>query len=277
MTPSINIRQTLRQRLPRHFRFIPRPLISALERFICQDQMNLMLRETQGLTGTAFCDAILRHLNITFSVNNPQNIPSSAPLNRVLFVSNHPLGGLDGITLIAMLSHATGSNVKFVVNDLLMAVQPLHNVFIPINKHGAQSRNAAQTLNHAFQSPLPVIIFPAGLCSRKMPDGSIADLQWQKTFVNRCIQSQRDIIPLHFNARNSNFFYNFAKLRKALRIPFNLEMTRLPAEIVKSRGAHFEITVGQRIPYTSLNGGPLAAQQALSIRNTVYNLHKHQK
>ncbi len=271
---EINLRQILKQRLPKQFPFIPRPLISWLEKFIRQKQMNRLLDDTAGLKNAEFCDGVLRHLGISYSVLGAENIPSLSENSRVVFVSNHPLGGLDGMTLISIITRHTGRNVKFLVNDLLMAVKPLHGVFLPINKHGRQNRNALNEINSAFQGDDPIIIFPAGLCSRKQKNGEIADTVWQKTFINRCIQSERDIIPIHFNARNSNFFYNFAKLRKMLRIPFNLEMTRLPAEVINSRNARFTITVGRRIPFSSLNGGADAQNEALKIRNIVYNLNR---
>lgn len=269
---EINVREVLRRRMPKYFPFIPRPLISGLESFICQKEMNRLLDATEGLHGAEFCDEVLRHLNITYSVDGTENIPTTLPETRVLFVSNHPLGGLDGITLISVLSRLTGQKVKFLVNDLLMAVSPLHDTFLPINKHGAQSRHSVEGINNAFNSTQPIVIFPAGLCSRMQKNNVVADLQWQKSFVTRAIQSQRDIIPLHFDARNSNFFYNFAKIRKAVKFPFNLEMLRLPAEVVKSRDKHFKITVGERIPWQTLKGGADAAEQALLIRNLVYNL-----
>lgn len=271
---EINLREILRQRLPKQFPFIPRPFISWLENFIRQKQMNRLLDATAGLKDAEFCDGVLRHLNISYTIDGAENIPASPHDSRVVFVSNHPLGGLDGMTLISIITRHTGQNVKFLVNDLLMAVKPLHGVFLPINKHGRQNRNALNDINNAFAGPAPIIIFPAGLCSRKQKNGEIADPIWQKTFINRCIQSGRDIIPVHFNARNSNFFYNFAKLRKMLRIPFNLEMTRLPAEVIDSRDARFSITVGKRIPHSTLKGGAYAQNEALKIRNIVYNLNR---
>lgn len=270
---EINLREIIRQRLPKQFPFIPRPLISALEKFIRQKEMNQLLHDTEGTKNAEFCDGVLRHLNISYSIVGAENIPSPSDPARVVFVSNHPLGGLDGMTLISIISKYTGKKVKFLVNDLLMAVEPLHDVFLPINKHGRQNRKALDEINNAFAGSDPIIIFPAGLCSRKQKNGQIADPVWQKTFINRCIQSKRNIIPVHFNARNSNFFYNFAKIRKLLHIPFNLEMTRLPAEVINSRNAHFTITFGKPVPFSSLKGGAAAQSEALEIRNLVYNLH----
>lgn len=268
----IDLDAVIHQRLPRQSRFIPRFLINGLKKFIRQDNLNQLLDETAGLRGADFCAGVLAHLGITTDVVGRHNIPGPESDTRVIFVSNHPLGGLDGLALIDTLTRLTGSPLKFIVNDLLMAVTPLSDVFIPINKLGAQGRNASMTLNNAMESNLPVVIFPAGLVSRKNSDGTISDLTWQKTFINRAIKHRRDIIPIHFSGENSSFFYNFARLRTRLGLKFNIEMLRLPAEIFRSRQSHFTITAGSRIPYQLLHGGADAVAEAEKIKQIVYNL-----
>lgn len=268
----IDVETVIRQRLPRQARYIPRFLIKGLERFIHQDDMNRMLQATAGLRGEAFCHAVLSHLDIRRRIDNPQLLPQPAD-SRVIFVCNHPLGGLDGLTLIELLSAHFGQEVRFVVNDLLLAVTPLTDVFLPVNKHGRQQRSAATLLDDAFESDRPIIVFPAGLVSRRDSSGRIADLKWHKMFINRAIKHRRDVIPLYFSGRNSNFFYTFANLRRRLGIKFNLEMTRLPAEVFRCRGAAFQITVGDRIGWRSLSGGSAADAEASRIRDITYKLN----
>lgn len=205
----IDLDTVLRQRLPRHYRFIPRPLVRWMERVICQDQLNEMLRVNHGLRGADFCRGVLRHLGITYQVSGMANLPESG---RAIFVCNHPLGGLDGMILIDMLSQRYGPGVRFVVNDLLMAVEPLSEVFLPVNKHGRQSRTSTAQIDSTFASDAPIIIFPAGLVSRKQKDGSIADLRWRKMFINKAVSTGRDIIPIYFNGQNSSFFIILQKL-----------------------------------------------------------------
>lgn len=236
---------------------------------ICQHELNEMLRVNDGKLGSEFCEGVLNHLGITYTVDGAQNLPSSP---RVMFVCNHPLGGLDGMILINLITRHYGKEPYFLVNDLLMAIEPLRGIFLPVNKHGSQSRRSLHMIDEAMKSERPVIIFPAGLCSRRLKGGVIADLEWQKTFVNRAIASHRDIIPLHFSGTNSKFFYNFAKIRSALGIPFNLEMLRLPAEIFRARGKRFLISAGTGIPYETLRGGIHARECAESIREAVYHM-----
>lgn len=264
----IDIDSVLRQRLPRHYRYIPRFLIRMVEKWICQDKLNEMLRVNRGRRDADFCRGVIEHLSIRYSVENESNLPDNG---RAIFVSNHPLGGLDGMILIDMLTRRYGPGVKFVVNDLLMAIEPLTGTFLPVNKFGRQSRRATAALDEALDSDAPLIIFPAGLVSRKQKHG-IADLKWQKMFVNKAIASRRNVIPLHFVGRNSSFFYNFAKLRTLLGIPVNIEMLRLPAEVFRSAGRSYSIRVGKPFAWNDLKGGPLAEKQALEIRNASYSL-----
>lgn len=233
--------------------------------------MNRLLTVTRGKRDAAFCRGVLEDLKVTYRINGEDKLPK-ADDRRVLLVCNHPLGGLDGITLIDMLTAHLGEGLRFVVNDILMAIKPLSGTFLPVNKHGRQSRQATGDLDEALASDVPVMVFPAGLVSRKRNDGTIADLRWNKMFVNKAIRYHRDIIPLYFNGENSSFFYNFARLRTRLGLKFNIEMICLPREVFKCVGREFEITVGDRIPWTSLKGGTEAHNEANAIKRKVYEL-----
>ena len=167
-----------------------------------------MLVGLRGLYDADFCRGLLDQLRIQYEIKNAENLPP-VEKKRFLLVSNHPLGALDGVVMIDYLTRLYGGKVKFVVNDLLLAISPLKGVFVPINKHGRQSRKASCDVDEAFASDDPVIVFPAGMCSRRQSDGSICDLEWKKMFVNKAVEHQRDIIPVYFNAQNSSFFYKF--------------------------------------------------------------------
>ena len=266
---KIDVDAVLRQRLPRYYRFIPRWLISRLKRFVCQDEMNLMLEQNAGRRGADFCRGVIDHLNISYRVDGQENLPANP---RVIIVCNHPLGGLDGMILIDYVTRHYGRPVRFLVNDLLMAIHPLDEVFLPVNKHGRQSRQAADDIDRAMESDAPILIFPAGLVSRKGKNGEVADLQWKKMFVNRAIKHRRDVIPTYFCGKNSNFFYNFAKLRTRLGLKFNIEMIRLPREVFLCKGKSFRLSFGQPIPWQSLRGGQDAESQSLEIRRMAYSL-----
>jgi putative hemolysin len=268
---KIDLQQIVNQRLGKRSRYVPRFIVSWLERLIHQDELNEMLEANRGLVGADFCEGVLNHLGVTVNITNPNDMPD--PTSRhSLIVCNHPLGGLDGMALIALLTKHFGCNVEFVVNDLLMAIEPLQCVFLPINKHGGQSRQSLEAIDRAFAGDKPIIIFPAGLVSRMSGNGQIKDLEWQKMFVNKSIKSQRDIVPLYFGGHNSMTFYRTARWRKRLGLKFNFEMTLLPREVFGSRGKTFDLTFGQKIAWQQLKGGSDALRQAQEIKERVYKL-----
>ena len=266
---EIDLRRVVRDKLPQKSRYIPGFVIGWLERVICQRQMNEMLRKCRGKRDADFCRCMFEHLGITYRVEGAENLPKDG---RVIIVCNHPLGGLDGMMLIDYFTQIYGKGLKFIVNDLLMAIEPLRGVFLPINKHGHQSRDSFRGIDEAMSSDMPVLIFPAGLCSRKGKDGRVSDLKWQKTFVNKAIQHERTVIPVFFKGRNSNFFYNFARLRERSGLKLNIEMIRLPREMFRSAGQSFKIRIGRPIAWQTLEGGSRAQWQADCIKEIVYNL-----
>lgn len=268
---KIDIDAVLRQRLGSRYRFVPRVLVGALKRLICQDGLNDLLDKAGHLRDAEFCRAVFAELGITYRLVHSERMPSPDD-RRVIFVCNHPLGGLDGMVLIDMLTSLYGPGLKFVVNDLLMVIDQLSGVFLPVNKLGAQSRESSDNLAAALAGPDPIVIFPAGLVSRRGKDGTIADLEWHKMFVNKAVASQRDIVPLFFSGHNSNFFYNFAYLRRRIGLKFNIEMALLPSEVFKQRSRSFTIVAGKRVPWTSLSTGSHAREDAKHIKDEVYSL-----
>lgn len=269
---EINVGEVLRQRIPRYWRFIPRRLVHWLERTVCQDELNRLLRDNFPRRDADFCRGVLDDLGVTVNFHNLDNLPPKEQ-TRVLFVSNHPLGGLDGMALIDFVRTYYGVAPRFIVNDLLNAVEPLSDTFIPVNKHGTQSREAILRLDEAFASDAPLLMFPAGLVSRRGKKGVVADLEWQKMFVAKARQYGRDIIPLHFYGENSSFFYKFAKFRRRIGLKFNIEMIYLPREVFRSKGKTFDVVVGKPIPHASLDDMP-PARKAQQIRQMVYDLEK---
>lgn len=269
---EINIGEVLRQRLPRYSRMIPRCVVRSLERTVCQDELNRLLRDNFPRRGADFCRGVLDDLGVTVRFHNTGNLPPKEH-KRVLFVSNHPLGGLDGMVLIDFVRNYYGVEPRFIVNDLLTAIEPLSDTFIPVNKHGAQSRQAIEALDEAFASDVPLLMFPAGLVSRRGKKGVVADLEWQKMFVTKARRYARDIIPLHFYGENSSFFYKFAKFRRRLGLKFNIEMIYLPREVFRSRGKTFDVVVGEPVSHASL-GDMSPRDKAQQIRQQVYALDR---
>ena len=268
---KIDVDQVLKARLPRHYRYIPRFAVRWLERTICQDRLNAILVKMADKDSVDAAIAALDEMNITIEAQGLDRLLDG----RFMFVSNHPLGGLDGLALISLLGQRYDRNIKFLVNDLLMAVEPLRGVFLPVNKYGSQSRQTATQIEEALKSDCQFITFPAGLCSRMQPDGTIADLPWQKAAVVHAANYQRDIVPVYFDARNSRFFYRFAKWRKKLGIKFNIELIFLPKEMIKQCGATLRVIVGEPISWASLDASR-PKQEAARLRDIVHQMQSLQ-
>lgn len=269
---QLDLDAILRQRLSaRQSKRLPRFATAMLSRIFHVSQLNEMLRYAYPKRGSAFSAALMEYLGNRIEISGEENIEAD---KRYIFASNHPLGGLDGIAMIKVLGERYGDeNIRFLVNDMLMHVEPLADVFLPINKYGSQGRKAAAAINEVYASDKQMLIFPAGLVSRLQPDGTIADLKWHKAFVAKAMDYQRDIVPVKFEALNTNRFYKFARLRKRLGIKVNLEQALLPGELCKARNKRWKVTFGKPIAWEQLSAsGTHPAELATTIRGQVYSL-----
>ena len=264
----VYIEQLFKSKNPGLAKMIPGFVFSYLKKIIHQNDINDFITRYGERKGLAFSDAILEYLNVSYKVKGIENLPS--PEGRYIFVSNHPLGGPDGIILISFLG-THYPKLKFPVNDMLLNLKNLNNIFLPVNKHGAQAKNAVAAIEEAYASGCQMIMFPAGLVSRKQK-GIIKDLEWQKSFVSKAIQHQRDIVPIFIDGKNSDFFYNLANFRKKIKLKANLEMLYLPDETFKQRNKTFTLHIGKPIPWQSLNKSKKPAEWAQEIKEMVYAL-----
>ena len=264
----INIKEVLRTKAPKLSRKIPGFVVTLLEKIIHQKRMNDFLKKNNGAEGVDFMNNLINYLRITYQIEGKENIPENG---RFIFASNHPLGGLDGVCLSAVLGTKYNEKIKYLVNDILYFLEPVQNIFVPINKHGAQAKGGAQAINNALASDDQILTFPAGLCSRKQK-GKITDLEWKKMFIIKAVEYQRDVIPVHFKAKNSAFFYRLANIRKRLNIKFNIEMLFLPSEMFKSEGGKFTIHFGKPIPWQTFDSSKTPIAWAQEVKKTVYQL-----
>lgn len=218
---------------------LPHWVYRPLEKLIHQDEINSALARYGHLPTYDFLRAIIHdELHCTYTLHPT---PYTIHTNNALFVSNHPLGGLDGMILILAL-HDMGYDVKVIVNDFLLAIPPLAPLFVPVNKVGAQKREYVEKMHDLWASDAPILSFPAGACSRLI-DGQVQDLPWKQTYLKQAARYHREIVYLHFEGRNSMLFYRVAQLRQLLHIPLNIEMMLLPREMFRARGKHYDISL----------------------------------
>ena len=272
---QFDIRAVLKKKAPKAH--VPGFLIRYLERIAHIKQMNAFLRKYPEVKNYDFIRLVLdEELGCSASIDGIENIPTDG--KPLIFASNHPLGGLDGMIIAQMIHESRASRgdsrpLKVIVNDLLMFMEPLAGLWAPVNKVGRLTKEQAQQQHALWESETDVLTFPAGMCSRlQRIDGKwqIQDLEWQKNFIQRAREYHRDIVPIYFEGRNSKFFYTLALLRKWLHIKLNIEMLYLVDEMYGAHGKHFKVHVLPPIPYTSLDQSKTPKEWAQHIKNVVY-------
>ena len=263
----VDVDKILESKNPALKKIIPRFALTWLKKIIHQDELNYFIAKYKDLKDEKLIAAWLEYINVKYRVIGAENIPAAG---KHFFVSNHPLGGLDGIVFINEVAK-WHSNVKFPVNDILTYIENLSGIFLPINKHGIQSKEAAKRLEEAYASDSQILYFPAGLCSRKT-GGEIKDLRWHKNFIIKAIQYKRDIVPAYFSGKNSQFFYNLANLRKTLGIKANIEMLFLPDEMFKQKDKEITLVFGEKIPYSFFDKSKTPSQWAEWVKAECYKL-----
>ena len=268
---TIDIDELLDSKMGRKARWVPRPLVNWLKRIIHQDEVNAYLWESRHLTGTEWLEECVRYLDMTLEIVGVENLPPKDDGRLYTFVSNHPLGGEDGVALGAVIGRHYDSRFRYLVNDLLMNLPGLAPLCIPINKTGGQSRSFPAMVESGFQSDNHMLMFPAGICSRRK-DGVIRDVEWKKTFVTKSVQYKRDVVPIHFGGQNSDFFYRLANFSDRYVRKVNITMLFLVDEMYKNTHKTFRVAIGKPIPWQTFDNSRTPAQWAQYVRDRVYEL-----
>jgi len=267
----IDIDAILASKAGKKARYVPRFLVSYLKKITHQEELNGFLENEQDRYGVEFIEDFFRFFDNSFEVEGIENLPSEG---WHTFVSNHPLGAIDGMGLGMILGRHYDEKIKYLVNDLLMNIPQLKSLFIPINKTGRQAKNLPRQVDEAFKSENHILMFPAGICSRRT-NGVIRDLEWKKTFITKSVQTQRSVVPIHFDGRNSDFFYNLANINKMLGLKFNIAMLYLADEMFKNRGQKFKVTIGKPIAWETFDKSKTPAEWAQYVQDVVYSLKRH--
>ena len=267
---TIDIEKILKSKMGSKAKFVPGILVSWLKRIAHQDQVNAYLWDSRDKVGVEWLEDCMHYLDTTLEIEGKENLPDPDDGRLYTFVSNHPLGGEDGVALGAIIGRHYDGRFRYLVNDLLMNLPGLAPVCIPINKTGKQSRNFPVMVEAGFQSDNHMLMFPAGLCSRKK-NGVISDIPWTKTFISKSVQYQRDVVPIHFGGQNSNFFYRLANFSDRF-LPFNLAMLFLVDEMYKNVHKTFRVAIGKPIPWQTFDKSRTPKEWAQYVRSEVYKL-----
>lgn len=269
---TLDIEAVVKAKVPQYYPKVPKWIFKFAAWLICQKEMNETIIALKDKEGVDFAQGMCERLNVKYELRGMENLPDSG---RYVFVSNHPLGAFDGISYINVLGRRY-PKFKVIVNDMLMYIVGLQPVFLPVNTLGRQKRQDMEAIDQAYNDPeMQLLSFPAGFCSRFI-DGKIQDVEWKKSVITQAIESQRDIIPMHFKGRNSTTFYGLEWLRRKLGMKFNIGLILLPWQMMKTaKNKTFTITIGTPIPWqTFTDKSKTPTEWAQWLREQSYALNQ---
>lgn len=269
MSKLIDVEKTLHAK--NNGKKFPKFLVRLLKKIVHENEINEYMSKQTANGGIEFVYEAVEYLNVKIEVNGVENLE---PEKKYIFASNHPLGGLDGLSLLQFLGKKYDGKVRFIANDILMNFKPLRDIAVPTNKHGVQGKDMPAKMNEMFESENQVMIFPAGACSRYQPPKGIYDLNWSKTFIVRSIQHQRDVVPVYFEGRNSRFFYALGYIRKILGVKLNIEMLFLSHEMFRNKHSKFKVFIGKPIPWQTFDKSKSPHKWAMEVKEIVYKMRK---
>ena len=268
---TINIDKILSDKMGAKAKFVPSFLVKWLKHIIHEDEVNQFLWESRGISGTEWLTECVRYLQMTLQIEGLENLPAKDDGKLYTFVSNHPLGGQDGVALGSIIGQHYDGKFRYLVNDLLLNLPGLKPVSIGINKAGKQSRDFPRMVEAGFQSDNHMLMFPAGLNSRKI-HGKIHDLEWKKTFITKSVEYHRDVVPIFFGGRNSNRFYRIAHFSDTYLKKVNIAMLFLVDEMYKNVGKTFRVAIGKPIPWQTFDKSKTPMEWAKFVEDKVYEL-----
>ncbi|MBK8415791.1 MAG: 1-acyl-sn-glycerol-3-phosphate acyltransferase [Bacteroidetes bacterium] len=261
----IDIDAIFKAKNPGLYRILPRFIFSYLKRVAHQDDINDFIRRHGHRQEFDFVDAIVDEFGANIEVAGTENIPKTG---GCIFAANHPLGALDAMALVQIVGR-TRKDIRFIVNDILLQLKNLKGIFIGVNKHGKNTPDIYANLDDLYASGSGVLIFPAGLVSRKR-NGKIRDLEWRKSFITKARKNELDVIPVFIKGKNSEFFYNLARFRERIGIKANIEMLYLADEMYRQKNQTITVIFGKPIPHQMFDKSRTDQEWAQLVKEHVY-------
>ena len=238
------------QAVLRHF------LVFALQKLVCEDRINAFLIDNGMTSDFTFIDQVLQRLKIDYRAGS-RDIENIPPKGRVIIVANHPLGGLDGLALLRLVSKVR-RDVRIIVNELLLHISQLNNLSLPVDVIGGKTKKAdIYRIRQALNNDEAVIIFPAGEVSRAGTKG-IRDRHWLPGFIQLSNATRSPILPIHIKAQNSTLFYAISRISQPL------SMLMLPREMLGFKGK-ISFTIGQAITPGVIEKLPLSRKKQAKL------------
>ncbi len=263
----IDIEKVIKSKNPKLLKWLPKFIVNYLKRILHQEDINQILDENKDIYDYDFAKDIITRFNVNVTAYGTENIPKSG---GYIFACNHPLGGIDALAIVTIMEPYR-KDMQFVVNDILMNLKNLSGLFVGVNKHGGNTKDALNKVDELFASNKAVFVFPAGLVSRKKK-GKVADLEWKKTFITRAKKHNKSIIPVYVGGNLSNFFYRLSNLRETLGIKANIEMLYLADETFKQQHKNLDIVFGEPVSASTFDASKSDREWAKWMENKVHSM-----
>lgn len=207
-------------------------------------KLNRIYDKHKDKEDVAFLNAILDEVKIQFEIPDEdlKRIPKEGAF---ISVSNHPLGGIDGILLLKLLAEKR-PDYKIVANFLLHRIEPLKSYVMPVNpfeerKDAKSSVTGIKNSLLHLKNGYPLGIFPAGEVSTYKDGKLIVDKPWEEGAIKLIYKAKVPIIPIYFHAKNSRFFYFLSKISDTLRT------AKLPSEVLSQKSRVIKVRIGKAI------------------------------
>ena len=266
----LSIDKTLSERMPwlaQHPKIL-KPVAGALGKLADEAGFNRVLEAVGTAQGHDFVERALEVLDASYRINprERENIPVDGPL---LIVANHPLGMLDALALLQLVS-SVRHDVRILGNDWLASIEPLRRLLLPVDVFGKGAASRLRDIYRALDNGEALIVFPAGEVSR-MSAGGVRDGRWSDGFARLALRSRAPVLPIHVAARNSAMFYGLSMLAKPL------STAMLPREAVAPTHQRILFSVGALVGADELEqrSGGSSAQAAKLMRRHVYRVGRH--
>jgi 1-acyl-sn-glycerol-3-phosphate acyltransferase len=261
----VDIEKIIGSKNPKLLKWMPGFVLRYIKHILHEDYVNAFMKEHGHLRDLDFVHKVMEVFNTKVVVKGIENIPAEGGF---ILASNHPLGGFDGLALMQAVGMKR-KDIRFLVNDILLSLGTMDNLFVAVNKHGSQ--HAKAKIEEAYASEHAVLIFPAGLVSRKN-DGVIRDLEWKKSFIVKSLQYKKPVVPCFIEGKNSSWFYNLSLWRRRLGIKANIEMFYLVDEMYRQRDQTITIIFDQPVPSNKFDSSRTPIKWAAQMKEHIYAL-----
>lgn len=261
----IDLRELASHFAPKVKPFIPGFVYNHYNKLLHLDDFNPVFDTLHGGTGQNFLTSVKNYLDLHLLLDGPGAEEMKRLTDKpVMFASNHPYGGPEGILVFEYL-HRLFPRGRILVQSFLKFIRPFSEVCV-YNKKDIDS------LNKAADERRPLYYYPAGYCSRRLKSGEVFDYDWKSSFVRIAKKNNMPIIIMYVHGQLSKRTLRLTSLRTALGIKFSIESMYLPEEVFRTEGQTIRVTCSRVIDPAVLTGDVEPREWAARLREYCHTL-----